>query len=147
MKRKAYVTIISVLLMLAVSGFTFGSVKLRDVKLLIDLDRALKTPVAISLDTDKDKDPDPKENTTEYNTDAEEDITASYTVNIRHTRINCAGNVFYTDEELISYLRDKCKEGDSITLMDDYAEAHTFRSVNAALETLCGEKGCKLVVR
>ena len=148
MKKKQELIIILAALLMIVSGFSFTSVKLRDIKLLIDLDKAIVTvkPPGLSVnDHSEENSSDSGSNETDSGSDAP--VSSSYLVNIRHTRITCSGETFYSADEIVDFLSVHCHEGDEVILMDDYAEAHIFRETLSGLETFCEDKGLKFSYR
>ena len=163
MGNKKYIVVMMVLLSILMTGFAFGSVKLRDDKFLIDLDRSITAPSAggykdgsdegtENLDNTGDSDVTDVENADANITDQGESSPAavtgrSFEIRVRHVRITCMGRSFTDAEELRLFLIGSYNVSDTVTLVDAYAEADTYSAVRDMLEELRDTAGLKYTER
>ena len=152
MKKRVHILLFALISVLVLAGWGGKDVRLLDSGKLIDLDKAveLAKPGGMSGDTeeapgpdedDKDKKPDKREE--DEDPDDTDPVAEKIAIRVRGERIfySCgvAGNVN------ISQLKDRILSdyvsGASVTLIDDFAEAHVYRRALSILEEVKNDIG------
>lgn len=119
-----------VLGMFLLLGFGTKSVELLNNSLLIDLDKA----ISLSSIGNEGNEDNSFENV--------EPVKAkTYVISIRDTRIKFGGEVIADASVLKERLAKNFSSGDSVRLVDDFAEAHVYREVLGVLDELSQSEG------
>lgn len=114
---------------------------------LINLDKAIVMAQLGTEETEQNTDSN-QEKMKEKNEQDQATVDVSvvssktYKIRIHGTRIALNGSEC-KKEELASLIREKCQPGDSVRLLDDYAEAHVYHEVEDILTELSKSIGFK----
>lgn len=134
--RRITITLLALCVLLLV-GFGKKTVELLNNTLLIDLDKAI---VLSSVGTEGNRDADSDLEETDEGSVAPVK-TQVLVITIRDTQIKYGRTVVADASKLKELLVNDIKTGDSVRLVDDYAEAHVYRDVLGLLDELSGNIG------
>lgn len=138
--RRHFTILIVAFGMLLLVGFGKKSVELLNNSLLVDLDSAI---VLSPIGTEGNEDASNLESAPETeDTGAIAPIKAkTLVITIRDTQIKYGKTVVSDASRLKELLVEDIQKGDSVRLVDDYAEAHVYRDVLGLLEEMSGNEG------
>lgn len=155
MKRVKYLTIVLCLIAMAsLTGAKKKSVELLNKSLLIDLDKAIKKVDFGAGGNQSQKEKNKTEQSTENNSisantaesdkrdeektdtsDSDSDST-SIVISVRDTTIKMDGKTVSNVDDIKTTIVEKYPNGISISLVDDYAKASTFREIIEVMKQL-----------
>ena len=146
-EKKLITVVILVSVLLILDGWGKKKIDLMTDGKLINLDKAI---VMAQLGTEE-KNQNTDSNKKDVEEESEQDqatvdvsvvSSRTYKIRIHGTRIALNGTEC-KKEELASLIREKCQPGDSVRLLDDYAEAHVYHEVEDILTELSKSIGFK----
>ena len=145
MKKKVGLIVSLVCVLLFLAGWAKQSVKLLDETKLIDLEAALQVCLHGSSMSEGDADGDNPDQpvSTQAPTDPKEDIDEERTIviSVRGCRISYDAGEEVELNKLEFQIRQDYRDKTDFLLVDDYAEAHVYRHVQAILLKLRDEMG------
>ena len=145
MKKKVRLIAVLILALVFLVGWGKQSVKLLNESKLIDLEAALQVCLHGSSMSEGDVDSDNPEEpvSTQVPTDPKEDIDEEKTliISVRDRRITYDMGEEITLDKLEDRIRQEYNAKTTYQLVDDFAEAHIYRRVQAILSNLKDEIG------
>ena len=154
MKKRIYILLFALICMLVLAGWGGKEVRLLDSGKLIDLDKAVELAKPGGMSGDTEEAPGSDEDDDDKKTDKSEDdedpddtdpAAVKIAIRIRGERIfySCgvAGNVNISDTQLKDRILSDYVSGASVTLIDDFAEAHVYRRALSILEEVKDDTG------